>query len=138
MLAICTSVTSTLEQKELMGKPYSHSDFHISEGRKYVIFGLTFTSNGTKSNVCFLQIISDYGHLISVPIFLFDIVDKKVSKYWELKIFQDKGIALWPPSFYKEFYHDDLFEGVDEIVKDFKVVKANIEAEFNYTESVLD
>lgn len=44
-------------------------------------------------------------------------------------------VALWPPSFFGEFYRDDLSEGVPEITDDYERVKRQIEAEA--TESML-
>ena len=50
-------------------------------------------------------------------------------KCWELKVDENKNIRLWPPSFYRMYYRDDLSENVPEIVEDFQRVKALIEKE---------
>lgn len=92
------------------------------------MIGLTF-SFGNIGIGCFLENISDYGRLTSAPECLFETVDPRVSKFWELKLLDNGDILLWPPSFYQDYYHDDLSEGVPEIVSDFKRVYQMLEKE---------
>ncbi|MFC4232786.1 hypothetical protein ACFOW1_12870 [Parasediminibacterium paludis] len=130
MLAYCKTSCISEEQKRNLGM-YSKGDFHITEGKQYLVFGLTFLKNGDE-HILNIEILSDYNHLISVPAIYFEFTDSRVSKYWEIKMFDDGSITLWPNSFYKEFYHEDLFEEVQENIEDFKHVKKCIEDEFNY------
>ena len=53
-----------------------------------------------------------------------------MSKFWELRKFPSGNIAIWPPTLYREFYHDDLSEDIIEVVEDFKRVKEQILGEF--------
>lgn len=126
------SISLKLNETELhiLGKhPSAKNHFHITVGKEYTVFGLTFEFNEF-GNGCFVQIISDYNHLLHVPIALFEIIDSRISKYWEIRQFKQGGITMWPPSMYKEFYHDDLSEDVPEIIDDFKKVKEQILFEF--------
>jgi hypothetical protein len=43
---------------------------------------------------------------------------------------ESSSVVLWPSSFFKDFYHDDLFEGRTDVVEDFKRIRALIEGEF--------
>jgi hypothetical protein len=130
MQIVCKAGKATPAQKEIMGLPYSNSDFDITEGVTYLVFGMTIDMRENKNSVCFIQILSNGGHLITAPLFLFDITDNRVSRYWELKISSEGFLTLWPPSFYREYYHDDLFEEVDEVVKDFNLVRKSMEDEY--------
>ncbi len=47
-----------------------------------------------------------------------------------MKMWEDGAITLWPPSFYKEFYHDHLSEGVPEVVHDFERIYSLLSAEY--------
>ena len=41
----------------------------------------------------------------------------------------DSAVMFLPPSLYREYYFDDLIEGVPEILEDFQKVRAQIESE---------
>ncbi|MEM7086259.1 MAG: hypothetical protein AAF489_08765 [Bacteroidota bacterium] len=91
---------------------------------EYLVYGLTFTPNSN-----YAQIYHN-NNLISVPMSLFEIIDDRVSKYWVIKQNEEGTIFLWPEEFFKEYFHDDLSEGVSEIVRTFKNVqeKMNLES----------
>ncbi|RFM29070.1 hypothetical protein [Deminuibacter soli] len=125
MLVVCTSIEPSQKQKQLLGK-YANRAFHLTIGKKYLVFALTIASE----NVHYVQILTDYGHLVSVPFFLFSFLDSRVSRYWEMRTFEDGVVTFWPPSFYTEFYHDDLFEEIDSVVQDFTQVRIRLEREF--------
>ena len=126
----CILEKVTQNQISVLGKnPDRKNDFGITVDKEYIVFGLTFYFDGW-GNGCFVQIITDNDHLIQVPILLFEVVDNRMSSLWEFKLFSSGTIAMWPPSFYAEFYHDDLFEEIPEIVKDFNKVKHKIMTEF--------
>ena len=97
---------------------------------EYVVLGLTYDPNARcYAGYPVLEIKNENSGLSLVPIFLFEILDNSVSKYWKCK-YQNNGlISFLPESFYREFYHDDLSEGVPEIVEDFKKVSKLIEKE---------
>lgn len=107
------------------------NNYVITINKCYNVFGLTFNFSDFSVG-CFVEIISDNNNLVHVPIVLFEIVDNRPSNYWVVKKFSDGTVTLWPPSFYQEFYHDDLSEGVPEIMEDFKRVKEMILSEYNY------
>jgi len=96
----------------------------LNIGDEYTVYAVTIQKTMT-----YVQIYID-NKLISIPIELFEIIDSKVSKYW-LVSYTDSTTRFWPNEFYQEFFHDDLFEGVTEIVTQFNDVKNKIEREFN-------
>jgi hypothetical protein len=127
----CVAQQLKEEQYYMLGKnPIAKGHYSITSGKEYTVFGLSFLF-GSDGNGCFIQILSDYEHLITVPIALFEIVDKRLSVLWELKIFNDGDVTLWPPSFYRDYYHDDLSEDIPDVVLDFKDLKVIILNEFH-------
>lgn len=127
----CVSQKLQIIDLEILGEyPEKKNHFFITTGKEYVVFGLSFYSNRYGKG-CFVQILSDHNHLIDVPIKLFKITDNRSSRYWNIKINENGDMFLWPASFFEEFYHDDLSEGIDHIVKDFDLVKDKILTEFD-------
>lgn len=95
----------------------------LNLGEEYIVFAITIQKHTT-----YIQIYID-KKLISVPLELFEIIDSRVSKYW-LVSYINSTTRFWPNEFYQEFFHDDLFEEVPEIVLKFNNVKNKIEKEF--------
>jgi hypothetical protein len=114
------------QQGLALGKHYNpgKQTFNLSVGREYFVYGLTFLSGAP-----WVEILEDFGYLYSAPLCLFEITDARVSRYWQLQIGPDSTVMLWPPSFYREYYFDDLIEGVPDILDDFRKVRTQIEAE---------
>jgi hypothetical protein len=107
-----------------------NQDFHITPGKEYVVFGLTVVIEpGYPGRGLRVEHLTDYGNLVGTPICLFEILDGTVSQYWQTRVREDGTVTLWPPTFYREFYHDDLSDGEPDVVEDFKRVKELIEAE---------
>lgn len=111
------------EQTKLLGigKHYhpGQMEFGVKAGHEYIVFGITFLSGAP-----WVDILSQSRtYVYSVPLCLFNVVDGSVSKYWVAKVDQNGNFFLWPPSFYQPYYHDDLSEGVPEVVEDFQRVR---------------
>jgi hypothetical protein len=126
----CVQVGLTKEQRQHLGTVFHEDqDFHVTPGKEYVAIGLNFS---VESNVhgtgVWVHLVTDYGNLGWAPLALFEIIDPRVSRYWVARRVEG-GVTLWPESLHREFYHDDLSEGVAEIVSDFERVRALIEAE---------
>lgn len=99
--------------------------FKVIVGREYLVYGMFF-----QAGVPWVQLLEEFGYIYPVPLCLFEIVDGRVSKYWKVR-YDEKGVTLWPPSFSREFYLDDLIEGKREILEDFQRVREMIEQEAN-------
>jgi hypothetical protein len=76
-----------------------------------------------------IQYIDDDENLAFAPLFLFEITDGRPSMYWVSKFYEDGSFNMQPPSFYNEFYHDDLSEGIPEVYEDYCKVRGLIESE---------
>lgn len=127
----CLSVSPSPEQLAAFGEGYyKNQSFGVQPGTTYTVLGLTFhvRSNLYGTNVT-AAIDDNDGRLVEVPLCLFEVVDDRSSRYWVIRRWEDGTVALWPPSFFSEFYHDDLSEGVPEVVSDYERVKRQIETE---------
>jgi hypothetical protein len=122
----CISRLPTEEQAVKLGEHYRHGkqDFHLQIGKEYIVYGISILRG-----IAWIELASDTGYLYSVPLFLFEITDERVSKYWKVRMDKDGDLMLWPSSFYIKFYHDDLAEGVPEIVEDFNKIQSLIKTE---------
>jgi len=67
------------------------------------------------------------------PLAIFEIIDHRLSKYWQAHTLPNGTLSLAPPSFNRDFYVEDYYEGVPEIVEDFNGVCSLLEAEASQT-----
>lgn len=86
--------------------------------------GLSVTSGGV-----LVDIATEGGFLMPVPLKAFDIVSGRPSSLWEARLDADGTFRLWPPSFYTPFYHSDLADREPAVVADFDATRRRIEEE---------
>jgi hypothetical protein len=126
----CILTYPTTEQIQKLGDFNKNQAFGVTVGKIYLVLALEFYIKlpGFGTGVM-IQFLDDDGHIGFAPLFLFDIVDDRSSKYWQARFREDGSLILQPPSFYREYYHDDLSEDLPEVVEDFKRVRALLESE---------
>ena len=126
----CVQPYPTPEQIERLGDFHKKQAFGVTVGNVYLVLALEFHIKlpGFGTGVM-IQFLDDDGHIGFAPLFLFEIVDGRPSKHWECRFRENGSLTLQPPSFYREYYHDDLSEDVPEVVEDFKRVRALLESE---------
>jgi hypothetical protein len=133
MIVRCVSQYPNEDQLKYLGlKFFKDRAFGVILGREYIVFALTIVVEPDASGRgLFLDHLTEtnYGNLVRTPACLFEIVDGTASRYWEVRVREDGTVTLWPPSFYREYYHDDLSEGLPDVVEDFRRIRALIEAE---------
>jgi hypothetical protein len=76
-----------------------------------------------------LQIENDEGDPSFVPACLFRIEDPRCSGYWQIREESDGAVHLWPPSFFTDYYHEDLSEDVADVVDDYNKVLSLLRSE---------
>jgi hypothetical protein len=124
----CIATKLTEQQKKQLG-------LEITLNPQYpFIIGTTYTVLALSSKVglnagTILQIPGRY--IIPAPLCLFEIVDERPSIYWKIKKRSDYELSLWPEEFYQEYFHDDLSEGVPEVVAIYNQVVERLEKEFD-------
>lgn len=127
----CIAQCLTDDLMKSFGVSYpKNQDYHVSIGRTYTVYGLDFVSSETL-HLCYVYYVNDYGHLSSSPLSLFKITDERPSSIWVTRMLNQEIVAIRPPSFFQEYYLDDLSEGIKETVNDFEEVKTLIESEFS-------
>jgi len=126
----CILEYPTDQHFERLGDLYRRQAFGVTVGKKYVVLGVAFHINlpgfGTGVQI---QFVNDNGNIGFAPLFLFEIIDGRPSRHWEARFDEDGSFQLQPSSFYKKYYHDDLSDGVEEVVEDFNRVRGLLEDE---------
>lgn len=102
----------------------------ITIGKEYVVLGLCYIPSSLYwAGKPAISIKDDDGDLSFVPIFLFEIIDPRPSKFWQIRYNDDGSLEMYPEAFYRNFFHDDLSEGVPEIKADFIKICEKLEKE---------
>ncbi len=133
MIVKCISTYASEAQIQMLGPRFrGDRSFGVVPGREYLVLGLIVDaapqSDGRGAWVDVLM-EPEIPTVISVPLCLFEIVDPRPSRYWEIRVSDEGIVRLWPSSFYREYYHSDLSDRESEIVRDFWIVHALLEAE---------
>ncbi len=102
MIVKCISESPTESQSLWLGPGFSRN--HASGvvlGRQYFVLGLLINvSSQSMGKGAWVEILMepDIPTVISAPLFLFDVEDARVSRYWEVSV-SEGVIALEHPSF---------------------------------------
>ena len=133
MIVRCVSTYPTEAQLHVLGPGFRRDrSFGVVQGREYLVLGMDIDpGTGAFGTGAWVDVLMepDIPTLVPAPLCLFEVVDPRVSRYWEIRISLDGSVRLWPSSFYREYYHSDLSDRDPEIVKDFWRVHALLEAE---------
>jgi hypothetical protein len=129
MLVKCVSAVPDASQMKRLGARYlpGRQEFGLVVGRVYTVFGLRIVDGEPWLDT--VDPDREPGYLFSAPLFLFQIVDGRVPGIWQARLDSDGELRIAPPSFFAEFYFDDLFEEIPAVVEDFQRVRRLIEAD---------
>ena len=135
MIVKCILAYPREDQIRLLGPGFSRNrEFGVVIGREYVVLGLSFeNSSQAMGNGVWVDVLLelDIPTLISAPLCLFEIIDARASRYWELRVSDLGTITLWPPSFYRESFLEDVSDRATEAVEEFWRIYSRIEADAN-------
>ena len=92
--------------------------FGVVIGQEYVVFGLRVLGGEV-----WLELNVEFDLLYSVPLALFEIIDGSIPSLWEARTNDSAEPILWPPSFFGEYYHDDLAERSEPVLEDFRRIR---------------
>ena len=112
----------------LQGTHYANQDYHITIAKEYLVLGLTFDTIKNES-MCLVEHVSDFGHIVSSPLFMFEITENTTSKFWEMKIWDDRSITLFPKLLYEECFHDKHSDGILDVVQRFNSLYSDMKEE---------
>lgn len=76
-----------------------------------------------------VEIATEGGFVLSVPLAEFEIVNGSPSTFWVARMDDDGTVRLWPQSFYQETYQADLADREPSAVADFERVREMLESE---------
>jgi hypothetical protein len=119
---------TTEEIKEKRWSVNYPSTFSITPGNIYTVLQLSYTYEPPEINV---DIKDDFDIPYIMPLFLFEIVDWRLSSYW--KIEKKRNALSFKAPFYKEYFHDELREGDPKAVETFSKTVELLENEFAYS-----
>jgi len=119
----CIAEEPTPSQSLRLGAKYraGRTVFLVRAGREYLVLGL-----GVWEGVEWIEIETPTEDIISVPLFLFQIVDGSVSSHWEVRLHEDGAITMWPKLFYENFFRSDLSNDVPAVLERYRILKRQI------------
>jgi hypothetical protein len=125
----CVATLPTAEHEKRLGRHYraGRQGFGVVLQQEYVVFALK--TLGGEPWIEISDPEASPGYLFGVPLCLFEVVNSRVSVYWEIGTSRGGELKIAPPSLFREYYHDDLFEGVASVVDDFTRLRAQLIAE---------
>ncbi|HIE5355655.1 TPA: hypothetical protein ACXNP2_002262 [Stenotrophomonas maltophilia] len=100
----------------------------VTRGREYTVYGLSLheASSVYRAGVLTCQLVSDHGNLIFAPVDIFSVTDGKLPACWRIEI-RGGSVLIWPDIFYREFFFEDLSDGVPECVAAFRHLQSQLE-----------
>mgnify|MGYP001550236977 CR=1 FL=1 len=133
MIVRCVAELPSSSQARALGARYrpGKQAFGIIRGQQYVVFAVRALDGQLWIDIMDDDLVP--GYLFGAPLCLFELVDCRVSGTWELHLRSGNDYEMAPPSLFREYYHDDLFEGVQEVVDDFLEVRRRL-----YTEAGIE
>lgn len=132
MIVKCVRKYPTADDLSFLGPRFlKERVFHVTPGKEYIVFGLSIGIDDESADCkgLWIEYLTDFENLITAPICLFEFVESTPSTHWELRVRKNGSVALWPSSFYREYFFEDVSEGVPEVLADFRAVRKIIEAE---------
>jgi len=128
----CLANVATADQVKRYGlDPRVEHRYYVTPGKEYLVLALTAVAGDSAYGPgVTVDVLDDFERWSIKPLFLFEVVDPRPSRYWLAKKVGEAELALWPESFFQDFYHDHLTDGVPDVVADFKRVCGLLEAEY--------
>jgi hypothetical protein len=134
MKVCCIQDKMTEQQKLLFGIDLNYDpNYQITINKEYIVLGISFFfENNSFGSLAFYEILDDVkSYCTSMPFCLFEIIDPRVSSYWEIKI-NNKAITIWPEEFSNAYFFDDLSEGKQTICETFTNIYKKLQNEYSY------
>jgi hypothetical protein len=108
----------------------SGMEYDLKIGNKYLVTGISWIPKNESDNQVLYEIVNDAGNLRPVPATLFQIHDSRCSKYWITRFGESGNFSIRPEAFFRDYFHDDLSEGLFEVVNIYKETVSLLRQEF--------
>src|ERR1700723_2281480 len=97
----CLSKSLTDDQRLSLGiSGPARPRYQITVGAIYIVFSMSLAQKSDYFGSCpFVDVIDDGARLIPIPLCLFEIVDGRPSKYWEISSDNECNLRIWPKEF---------------------------------------
>jgi hypothetical protein len=92
-------------------------------GREYLVYGIGFHDGGV-----WYELESAGSCLFDAPTELFEVLDPRASRHWRLGM-RGEAVVLCPELLLEPYFHDDLSDGVPQVVERFWRLTHDLEAE---------
>ena len=77
-------------------------------GAEHLVLGLVFSFASPRLGSGVWVIYQDQGgNGVMLPMTLFELIDPRASRHWVFHRADEHSVALWPPSFTKDYFFDD-------------------------------
>ena len=132
MIVKCKALRPTPAEAATLGISTRPSEaYSVTLHKTYVVLGLSFLHHDTShlGRGTALAITDNENYMVHAPLVLFEMVDRRVSAKWICNENALGNLCLYPPSFFEEYYFDDLIEGMPNVVADFRKVYAELSEE---------
>lgn len=116
MIIECISRLLSPEQGAKLGASFPAERAELLEvGRRYVCLGLQYESASILWGTgAWVQIAVGADQLLVAPLALFTVVEPTPSTYWQVRLWKQGSLTLWPEAFYRNYFHADLEAGKAE------------------------
>jgi hypothetical protein len=120
----CTSIELTSAQRAKLGTAFPRDKAEqLTIDRDYVVLGLQYDVGSILWGTgAWVQLPLSQDKLLIAPLYLFEIIDPRPSPNWEIQLWEDGAITLWPADFYRDYFHGDLEAGKPDALRIYKRV----------------
>jgi hypothetical protein len=102
-------------------------DFGTIVGKEYLVFGISIMDGEP-----WIDILSESKYLVQAPLCLFEIINRRISKYWVVGFSPHGDFIMRPPSILDQpYYFDDLSEYKPDVLNEFQKIKDLLENEWS-------
>ena len=131
MIVRCVREAASDVRRAARGASAAH-DYDVVVGTQYLVYGIRGLAK-----TLWVDLLSDFGYIRSVPLGLFEILDGRMPLGWSFGLLSSNGDwALWPREFWRPYFHDDLSEGDPDRNGEVMAVKEQL-AELHGTDAGL-
>ena len=119
----CVTTELTPAQRAKLGASFPEDEAALlTVGAGYVVIGLQYEVNSIIWGTGAWVQLPVAERIVCAPLCLFHLVDRRPSALWETRQWEDGSLTMWPPSLYRDYYHDDLRKGDLTVRQDFLAV----------------
>jgi hypothetical protein len=104
----CIALAPSREQTLRLGRAFERgkTDFDLKLGESYVVLGI-----GSWNGTVWADIETGSGWPVSVPLMLFEVIDSRPSRFWEVRYDRNESLTLMPPPLSEPTFASQVADG---------------------------